>query len=74
VSGYGWKGRVQFLVEAAQIFLFFTVSRQAPGPTQPPIQFILGALSCDEWSACEAGHLSPSNSEANSVHPYIIME
>jgi hypothetical protein len=45
--GYGlddWGSRVRFLAELG-IFLFTTASRTALGPTQPPIQWLPGALS-----------------------------
>jgi hypothetical protein len=32
---------------ASMIFLFTTVSRPVLGPTQPPIQWVLGALSTE---------------------------
>jgi hypothetical protein len=46
------------------IFLFDTVSRPAPGPTQPPIQWIPLALSMEvKRPGCEAGHSLPSSAE-----------
>jgi hypothetical protein len=41
------------------IFLFTTASRTALGPTQPPIQWVLGALSLGR----EADHSLPSSAE-----------
>jgi hypothetical protein len=39
------------------IFLFTTVSRTAVGPTQPPIQWVPGALSVGvKWPGREADH------------------
>jgi hypothetical protein len=46
------------------IFLFTTASRTALGPTQPPIQWVPGALSLGVkrlW--CEADHSPPSSAE-----------
>jgi hypothetical protein len=46
------------------IFLFTTASRTALGPTQPPIQWVPGALSLGiKRPGCEADHSPPSNAE-----------
>jgi hypothetical protein len=46
------------------IFLFTTVSRPTLGPTQPPIQWVPGALSLGvKWLGCEANHSPPSSAE-----------
>jgi hypothetical protein len=46
------------------IFLFTTVSGTALGPTQPPIQWVPGALSLGvKWQECEADHSPPSKAE-----------
>jgi hypothetical protein len=46
------------------IFLFTTVSRTALGHTQPPIQWVLGALSLGvKRPGREADHSPPSNAE-----------
>jgi len=46
------------------IFLFTTVSRLALRPTQPPIQWVLGALSLGvKWPGHEADHSSPSGAK-----------
>jgi hypothetical protein len=46
------------------IFLFTTASRTALGPTQPPIQWIPGALSLGvKWSMREADHSLPSSAD-----------
>jgi uncharacterized membrane protein len=46
------------------IFLFTTASRTAIGPTQPPIQWVLGALFLEvKRSAREADHSPPSSAE-----------
>jgi hypothetical protein len=46
------------------IFLFTTVSRTALGPTQPLIQWVLGALSLGvKQLGCEADHSPPYSAE-----------
>jgi hypothetical protein len=46
------------------IFLFTTASRTALGPTQPPIQWVPGALSLGvKRSGREADHSPPSSAE-----------
>jgi hypothetical protein len=46
------------------IFLFITATRPAPGPTQPPIQWVPGALSLGiKRPGCEADHSPPSSAE-----------
>jgi len=46
------------------IFLFTTMSRTALGPTQPPIQRVLGALSLGvKRPGREADHSPPSSTE-----------
>jgi hypothetical protein len=53
------------------IFLFTTVSRPALGPTQPPIQWVLRALSLwVKWPGREADHSSPSNAEVKNAWRY----
>jgi hypothetical protein len=43
------------------IFLFATMSRVVVGPTQPPIQWVSGALSLGvKWAGHEADHSLPS--------------
>jgi hypothetical protein len=50
-----------------------TASRTALGPTQPPIQWVLGALSLEvKRPGCEADHSSPSSAEVKEcVELYI---
>jgi hypothetical protein len=43
VRGYGLDGRGSIL-SRAKIFLSSVTSRSALGPTQPPIQWVMGAL------------------------------
>jgi hypothetical protein len=46
------------------MFLFTTVSRTALGPTQPPIQWVPGALSLGvKWPGREADLSTPSSPE-----------
>jgi hypothetical protein len=55
--------RVRFPAGAGN-FLFTTVSRTALGPTQPPIQWIPGALSLGvKRPGREADHSPPSSTE-----------
>jgi hypothetical protein len=47
-----------------EIFLFDTVSRPALGPTQPPIEWVLRALSLGvKRPGREANHSPPSSAE-----------
>jgi hypothetical protein len=47
-----------------EIFLFTTASRTALGPTQPPIQWVQGALSLGvKLAGCEVDHSPPSSAE-----------
>jgi hypothetical protein len=48
VSGYGlddWAIEVHFPAEAKRILPLASVARPALGPTQPPVQWVLGVLS-----------------------------
>jgi hypothetical protein len=46
------------------IFLITTATRMAQGPTQPPIQWVLGALSLGlKRPGCEADHSPPFSAE-----------
>jgi hypothetical protein len=65
--GYGlddWGSRVRFPALGLGIFLFTTASRTALGPTQPPIQWVPGALPLGvKRLGREADHSPPSNAE-----------
>jgi hypothetical protein len=60
-----------------RIFLFTTASRMALGPTQPPIQWVRGALSLGvKLPGREADHSPPSSDEVKEcvelyLHPPI---
>jgi hypothetical protein len=62
--GLGDRGsRVRFPAEAGNFF-FTTVSRTALGPTQPPIQCVLWALSLGvKRPGREGDHSPPSSAE-----------
>jgi hypothetical protein len=53
------------------IFLFTTASRPALEPTQPPIQWVPGALSVEaKRPGREADYSHPSSTEAKNVSSY----
>jgi len=53
------------------IFLCDTMSRPALGPIQPPIQWVLGALSLGvKRPGREADHSPPSSAEVNNAQSY----
>jgi hypothetical protein len=59
--GYGLDDRGFETWQGLGIFLFTTASRQALGPTQPPIQQVTGDLSLGvKQPAREADHSPPS--------------
>jgi hypothetical protein len=69
---YSWWGQ--------RIFLFTTTSRPALRPTQPPIQWVLVALSPEvKWPGKEADHSPPRSVEVKNVcgsttiHLYVSM-
>jgi hypothetical protein len=69
--GYGPDDRVFESRQELGIFLFTTVSRPALGPTQPPIQWVPGALSLGvKRRGCEADHSPPSTAEVKSAWNY----
>jgi hypothetical protein len=54
-----------------KIFLFSTSSRPVLGPTQPPIQWVLGALSLGvKRLGCEADHSVPTSAEVKNTWIY----
>jgi len=68
----GWTTGVQFPGMAMMGFhLLSTTSRPAPGPTQPPLQWVQGALT--PWikqPGYEADHLPPSSAKVKNVWSY----
>jgi hypothetical protein len=49
-------------------FLFSTLSRPALRPTQPPIQWVLGALSPGvKWHGREADHSPPTSADVKEI-------
>jgi hypothetical protein len=52
-------------------FLLATMSRLRLGPTQPPIQWIMEALSTGvKWPGCEADHSAPSSAKVKNAWSY----
>jgi hypothetical protein len=73
--GYGLDdrgSRFRFPAGGLGIFLFATVFRMAMGPTQPPIQWVAGALSLGvKRLRREAGHSPLSSAEVKNAWSYI---
>jgi hypothetical protein len=54
-----------------RIYLFTTMSRLALGPSQPPVQWVQGALSLGvKWLRHEADHSPPSSAEVKNAWSY----
>jgi hypothetical protein len=54
------------------LFLFATASRSSLGPTQPPIQWVSGAISQEvKRPGREADHSPPSSADVNMRKVYI---
>jgi hypothetical protein len=68
-TGYGLDGVLGFdSRRGLGIFLFSTASRPALGPTQPPIRWVLRALSPGvKQPGCEADHSPPSSAEVKNA-------
>jgi hypothetical protein len=61
-----YENRKQYISKVMGSFLFTTASRTALGPTQPPIQWVPGALSLGvKRPECEADHSPPCSAEVN---------
>jgi hypothetical protein len=69
--GYGLDdrgSRVRFPAGAVNFSLPTTASRTDPGPTQPPIQWVTGALSLGvKRPGRESDHSSPSSAEVKNA-------
>jgi hypothetical protein len=64
----GWMTGVRFPT-GPMINLFFIATASIPvlGPTQPPIQWVPGALTSGvNRPGCEVDHSTPSNAEVNA--------
>jgi hypothetical protein len=65
--------KIYIIFQVMHDLFFSTVSRPALGPIQPPIQWVLGALSLGvKRKGREADHLPPSSAEVNNggdIHP-----
>jgi len=61
----GWTTEVQFPAGSViEFFLLVTASRTARWPTQPPIQWVLWALTPEVTRpGCEADHSPPASVE-----------
>jgi hypothetical protein len=74
-----WTAGVRFTAEERDFFLFSITPRPALGPTQLPIQCILGALSRGKAAGREADHSRPSGAEVKNsgaiplLPPYVFM-
>jgi hypothetical protein len=69
--GYGLNDRRFESRQGLGIFLPTTVSRRALGPTQPPIQWVTGALSVGvKWPGHEADHSPPPSAEVKNAWSY----
>jgi hypothetical protein len=69
-SSVGWADGVRVPV-GSRIFLFYTSSRPVLGPTQPPIQWVPGALFPGvKRQRREADHSSPTIAEVNKTWIY----
>jgi hypothetical protein len=63
----GWTAGVRFLAEESY-FLYSTTSRPTPEPTQPPIQWVLGAVSPRlKWPGRVTDNLPPSSAKVKNV-------
>jgi hypothetical protein len=69
--GYGLDNQGFESREGLGIVSFTTVSRPALEPTQPPIQWVPGALSLGvKRPECEADHSPPSSDEVKNAWSY----
>jgi hypothetical protein len=69
--GYGLDDRGFESRQGLEIFIFTTVSRPVLGRTQPPIQWVLGALSLGvKLPGREADHSPSSSAEVKNERSY----
>jgi hypothetical protein len=70
-QGYGLENRGFESRQRLEIFLFITAPRPAPRPTQPPNQWLPGAVSLGvKWPGRKAEHSPPSSAEVKNVWRY----
>jgi hypothetical protein len=68
---YGLDDRGNLPPQGLETFLFTTASRPALGPTQPPIQWVPGALSLEvKRPGREADHSPPTSAEVKNAWSY----
>jgi hypothetical protein len=66
-----YRSLIRVLLSGLGIFLFDTVPRLALGPIQPPIQWVLGALSLGvKRPGHETDHSPPSSAEVKNASNY----
>jgi len=66
-----WMIAVQLPAEAGIFFLFAITSRSTLGPSQPPSQWVLGAISPEvKRPGREADHSPPSSAEVKNERSY----
>jgi hypothetical protein len=78
IRAMAWMARVLFPVLKNTYFSFSTTFRQAPGSTQPPIQWVLGgAISPGVMQpGCDADYSLISSAEimhGGAIPPYVFM-
>jgi hypothetical protein len=66
VTGYVQDGQGS-IPSRDKILVLSITSRLSVGPTQPPAQWVPGALSLVvQWQVCEADHSPPCSAEVNN--------
>jgi len=65
----GWMTGVQSPPGAMkELFHFVTTSRLLLGPSQPPMQWVLGAHSLEvNWAGCEADNSPPYSAKVKDI-------